>query len=203
MRWWIRPVVRLMAAVALPLAVPALITITLWLLPGDPAEIICPPGLCDGTEALAEHWGLNRGPVAFYIGWMGKAVVGDFGASWRVAMGTPVAGLLFESLPNTALLVLLATLPLALAAGFAALGAMPRRLDPILQTVGLVPAVILALAFAAYVQLNHGALSHEGWPAFLRWLLGAVVLGVADGALAGAVLGTRSTFEAEMKQRYI
>jgi peptide/nickel transport system permease protein len=34
-------------------------------------------------------------------------------------------------------------------------------------------------------------------------LFGALVLGVADGALAGAILGTRSTLEEELKQRYV
>lgn len=198
-----RPLVRLLAAVLLPLAVPAVITAALWLLPGDPAEIICPPGICDGTAALAERWGLDKGPVAFYTGWLSKAVVGDFGNSWRVAQGFPVADLLWESLPTTAVLVLLALVPLTLFSALAALGALPRRLDPVWQAMGLVPAVILALAFAAVVQINYGALSSDGWPATLRILFGALVLGVADGALASAVVGTRSVFEEEMKQRYI
>ena len=36
--WWIRPFVRLIAALVLPFAVPGVITIALWMLPGDPAE---------------------------------------------------------------------------------------------------------------------------------------------------------------------
>lgn len=203
MSWWIRPLVRLLAAALLPLVVPAVITATLWILPGDPAEIICPPGICDGTEALAARWGLDKGPVAFYTAWLGKAVTGDFGNSWRVAQGFPVADLIWESLPTTAALVGLALVPLTGLSVMAAFGWLPRRSDGLWQLLGLIPAVILALMFAAVVEINYGALSNDGWPGTLRLLLGAVVLGVSDGSLASAIVGTRSVFEEEMKQRYV
>lgn len=203
MSWWIRPLVRLVAAILLPLAVPAVITAALWALPGDPAEIICPPGICDGTEALARRWGLDQGAFHFYSQWMTNALQGEFGASWRVAQGFPVSDLLWESMPTTAMLVLLSMVPLIVGSVVAAFGYLPRKLDPAWQVLGLVPAVIMALAFAAVVQINYGALSHDGWPGTLRLLFGALVLGIADGAFAGAVLGTRSTFEEERKQRYV
>jgi len=202
-RWWIRPLVRLLAAIGLPLAVPALITAALWLLPGDPAEIVCPPGLCDATQALAERWELHRGPVHFYTRWLQGAVVGEFGRSWRVAQGIPVAELLWESLPNTSVLVGLAVLPMLIGGLLAAFDVLPRRLDVVWQGFGLVPAVILALVCAAFVQIRYGALSYDGWPGTLRLLLGALVLGIADGALAGAIVGTRSVFSAERRQRYL
>ncbi len=203
MSWWIRPLVRFIAALMLPLAVPAVITMALWALPGDPAEIICPPGICDGTEALARRWGLDQGPVHYYSTWLTSAFQGDFGNSWRVSQGFPVSELLWEALPTTAALVLLALVPLLLGGITASAGILPRRLDPLWQGMGLVPSVILALGGAAYVQLTYGALSMDGWPGTVRLLIGAAVLGVADGALAGAVVGTRSIFEEEIKQRYI
>jgi ABC-type dipeptide/oligopeptide/nickel transport system permease component len=201
--WWIRPFVRLIAAVVLPFAVPAVITGALWLLPGDPAEIICPPGICEGTEELARRWGVDQGPGHFYSLWVSNAMTGEFGNSWRVATGEKVYVLLAESLPATALLLLLAMFPLAIASLFAALGWAPRRADPVWQFMGLIPAVILALTFAAVVEINYGALSYEGWPGMLRLIFGAIVLGVADGALAGSIVGTRGVFEEELKQRYI
>jgi ABC-type dipeptide/oligopeptide/nickel transport system permease component len=200
--WWIRPLVRLLAAVALPLAVPALVTAAMWVLPGDPAEIICPPGICTGKEVLAARWGLDRGPVGFYTTWMTHALGGDFGNSWRVAQGTNVADLVRESLPATAQVVGLALVPLLLGMVGAVLGVVPRRADPAFQLVGLAPAVILALAGAAVIQINYGALSFDGFPGFLRLLFAALVLGLADGALADAIVGTRSTFDEEYKQRY-
>jgi peptide/nickel transport system permease protein len=195
--------VRLVAALGLPFAVPAVITAVLWALPGHPAEIICPPGICDGTEALAERWNLHLGPWHFYSTWLTDGMQGEFGNSWRVQQGFPVAELIWESLPATATLVGLAMVPLVLGSTLAAMGWLHRRLDPLWQLLGLVPAVILALFFAAQVEIEFGALSYDGWPATLRLLLGALVLGIADNALSGAVIGTRGVFEAEMKQRYV
>ena len=203
MVWWTRPLVRLVAALLLPLLVPAVITCVLWVLPGDPAEIICPPEICQGTEALAARWGLDRGPWSFYTGWVGHAVRGEFGNSWRVQQGAPVAELLWEALPTTATLVLFAMAPLLLGSVLAAAGRLPRWLDVVWQVVGLAPAVILALVGAAWIEITYGALSNSGWPAVLRMLCGALVLAFADGAFAAAVIGTRSTFEEEVKQRYI
>ena len=51
-RWYVRPLVRLIAALLLPAAVPAVITALIWALDGDTAAIICPPEVCSGTEEL-------------------------------------------------------------------------------------------------------------------------------------------------------
>jgi ABC-type dipeptide/oligopeptide/nickel transport system permease component len=196
--------VRLGAALCLPLLVPALITGILWALPGDPASIICPPEICqEGTAELARHWNLDQGPVHFYTSWLGDALNGDLGRSWRMMQGAPVIDMLWEHIPNTALLVLLSLVPVLLASVAAAMGWMSARLDTLWQGVGLIPAVILSLLLAAYVEITYGAVSYEGWPGMLRLLLGALVLGIADGTLAGAVVGTRSVFEEEVKQRYV
>lgn len=203
MRWWTRPLVRLGAALLLPLAVPGVITAVLWILPGDPAEIICPPQLCQGTAALAARWGLDQGAWGFYTSWLAEALTGEFGNSWRVQQGFPVAELLWESLPTTTALVLLALVPLTTGSALAAMGWLPRRLDAIWQAVGLAPAVILALFCAARIEIAYGAQSHEGWPQALRLVAGALVLGVSDGAFAAAVVGTRSIFEEEFKRRYV
>jgi ABC-type dipeptide/oligopeptide/nickel transport system permease component len=80
-RWWLRPLIRLVAALGLPVLVPLIITIFIWALPGDPASIICPPETCGGTEALAARWNLDGGPIQFFSGWVSAALQGDFGNS--------------------------------------------------------------------------------------------------------------------------
>lgn len=198
-----RPLLRTIAAVLLPLLIPAIITGILWALPGDPVDIVCPPQLCTGGEELARSRNLDQGPLHFYLSWLAGAFQLDLGSSWRVFQGVEVTALMAEAIPATTALIVLAMVPLLAGSVAASTGWAPRRADPILQGVGLVPAVILALVFAAVVEINYGALSKEGWPGLLRLLLGAVVLGFADNALSGAVVGTRSVFEAEVKQRYI
>lgn len=203
MSWWIRPLVRVIAAVLLPLIVPFVISEILWALPGDPIDIMCPPGLCTGQAQMAERLCMDHGPFHFYNCWLVNALHGDFGRSLRVMQGEQVSSLLSESLPTTALLVCLALLPVVVLSVLAASSLLTKKLDSVWQVVGLVPSVILALLLAAYVEIHYGAESNTGWPAALRLIFGAGVLAVADGTLAGAVMGTRSVFDEEIKQRYI
>jgi len=202
-RWWLRPVVRIAAAVLLPLLVPAIITSLIWALPGDPASIICPPESCGGTDVLAQRWNLDGGPLQFFWGWVASAIHGDFGSSWRLQQGVPVAELLRDAVPNTLSLLALAVIPVAIGSVAGARLHLPRGADSVLQIVGLVPALVLSLVAAAFVTLTYGAASYGGEASLVRLGAGALVLGLADGALSGAVLGTRDLFQTENKQRYV
>ena len=203
MKWWMRPLVRLMVAILLPFLVPALVAGALWALPGDPVSILCPPGSCEGWEELARIWHLDHGPMYFYYWWIWNAMSLDFGTSWSVISGVPVYDEIVASIPHTAALVVCAMAPLFFGTVAAALGWLPRWLDPFWQLIGMVPAVILALLAAAYVEIRFGVVFNDWRPLLWKIGLGALVLGVADGALAGAIIGTRSVFEEEVKQRYI
>ncbi len=202
--WWLRPAVRLVAALMLPLAVPAVITMLIWALPGDPAEIICPPERCGASSDLAARWNLDQGAMHFYTTWLADALQGEFGRSWRVQQGVPVSELLSDSLPITATLLVAGLLPVLVGAVGAATGWLPKRADNVLHGIGLVPAVIFALFCAAVVELQYGALSFiDPAAGRLRLGLGAVVLGFADGAMASAAAGVRALFSQELRQRYV
>lgn len=201
--WWLRPIIRLMAAFSLPLAVPAVITALIWALPGDPAEIICPPARCGGTAVLAARWNLNAGPWHFYTGWVSSALEGDFGRSWRVQQGESVAVLLQEAIPTTATLLLLTCIPILLGAALGATGWLPKKVDNVLSGIGTVPAVIFSLLLAARVEIAYGAESFDTGANRVRMLCAILVLTLSDGALAGAVSGVRALFSAERNQRYV
>jgi peptide/nickel transport system permease protein len=202
-QWWLQPLVRIGVACVLPFAVPLIITYLIWALPGDPASIICPPELCGGTDELAKRWNLDGGAFDFYAAWIVDASMGDFGNSWRVLQGMSIVGLLKTAVPNTVLLIVLSLIPLVVFSAASCAGWLPRRLDPLFQVIGLVPAVVYGLVAAAVIQLSFGADAFSEEALLVRLLVGALVLGVADGALAGAVTGTRSLFDAERKQRYV
>jgi len=85
----------------------------------------------------------------------------------------------------------------------AATGWISRRLDPLIQTTGTVPVLVLALVGAGIVDPTYGFGSTGKEGQFERLLIGSVVLGLADGAFAGAVTGTRGLFQRESKQRYV
>lgn len=201
--WWSQPLIRILVALALPFAVPAIITMLIWALPGDPASIICPPEICGGTSTLAARWNLDQGPVHFFSSWVGNAMQGDLGNSWRVQQGIPVRSLIGMALPNTALLISLAFLFLFTISVASAARILPRFLDPLFQSSGLLPTVVLALVGAGFVQLRYGADAYGDAANLIRLYAGVGVLGIADGALSGAVMGTRGLFDAERSQRYV
>ncbi len=201
--WWTRPLVRLLAALGLPVAVPGIIAALIFALPGDPAEIICPREMCAGTAELAQRWNLDGGPWQFYTGWVSSALRGDFGSSWRVLQGEPVRNLLAEAVPTTLVLLLAGMLPVAFAAIAGASGRVPRRIVPAFAAFGLVPAVVLALLGAAAVELRFGADSFDVTGTRVRILVGALVLGLADGAFSDTLSGVGALFSGERKQRYV
>lgn len=191
-----------LGALGLPFVVTAAITLALWALPGDPADILCPPEICEGTEALARAWNLDRGPASFYVDWTGAALTGDLGRSWRVMPGVPVTSLLADAVPNTLALVGSATLGLLLGSVLG-LVRSASRFDALWQVVGTVPAVIVSLAAAAWVELTYGLLSYDGVAGRWRLALGVLALVLADRGLWGAVVGTRETFAREWTRRYV
>ena len=201
-RWWAQPLVRAVVALALPFAVPAIITLLIWALPGSPVAIICPG--CEGAEGLAARWNLDQGMVHFYVSWMGDALSGEFGNSWRVVQGVPIAELLGPAIPVTVALIVLAMVPVFLASAIAGLGWIPRKLDPVFQSVGLVPAMVPALVVYALLALSYGAIAVDSQDTlFVKLLAGAAILGICDGALSGAIVGTRALFDNERKQQYV
>lgn len=181
---------------------PAVITGALWALPGDPAELICPPEICTGTARLAERFHLDQGPVEFYRWWLSGAVSGDFGASWRMMQGVPVGEEVWRSLPYTLALVTLAALMLVGATLLGGVRRIPRAVDAVWQAMGLAPVVLGALLAAAWIEITYGARSHDGLPGVLRVVLGAGVLAMTDGLFSATVSSTRKSLEAEAQRRY-
>lgn len=201
--WWIQPLARAIVAVALPLSVPALITVLIWALPGNPAEIICPPSICTGGEELAARWHLDEGPIGFYTHWVSSALTFDFGPSWRVLTGKPVLELMTQTIPNTLLLILLALIPITVGSVVGAFQKPAKVWDPLLVFLGVLPVVALALLAAAVVEINFAGAGDDGLGYWSRMIAAALTLGIADGALSGSILGNRAIFEQENQQRYV
>ena len=137
-------------------------------------------------------------PPSFYTAWLSRAVTGDFGNGIAYQQGQAVSSLLWESLPNTSLVVLIALVPILLGVVLVALGRLSPKLDPIWQLLGAPPAVILSLFSIAAIVIAYGVedVAHT-------ILTAGLILGVADGVLAASIVGTRATFETERKQRYV
>src|SRR3954466_838952 len=108
---------RLVQSAVVLLGVTLVVFLLLQLVPGDPVRIALGTRYDQGTyDALRARSGLDRPLVVQYLSYVGHALTGDLGVSFR--SGQPVAAIVTERLPAT---VSLAVCSL----GFALLVAFP------------------------------------------------------------------------------
>ena len=104
----LRYALRRLVSLGLSLVVASLlIFLTLQVVPGDPASYML--GLNASPEtvaALRAELGLDAGPVARYLAWVGGMLTGDFGISYTYR--TPVAGMVLDRLQVSLPLALMA-----------------------------------------------------------------------------------------------
>jgi ABC-type dipeptide/oligopeptide/nickel transport system permease component len=100
--------------------------IMLRLMPGDPVMLLLGEGAIQITEeqinAIRTKWGLDRSYPEQYLIWASNLLRGDFGES-LIRRGVPVRDMIFEALPVTgkiSILAVLIALALALPAGIIA-----------------------------------------------------------------------------------
>src|SRR5215207_7853174 len=105
---------RLLHAVAVLFGVVS-VTFALLHLAGDPLAGLIPPGATPRVESqIRVAYGLNRPLPEQYLDFVGRAMRGDFGDSWR--QGRPALEAVLERLPATLWLTAAATI-LAVAVG--------------------------------------------------------------------------------------
>ncbi|MDF2758747.1 MAG: binding-protein-dependent transport system inner rane component [Thermomicrobiales bacterium] len=105
---------RLLHAVAVLFGVVS-VTFALLHVAGDPLAGLIPPGAAPEVESqIRVAYGLDRPLAEQYLDFVGRAMRGDFGDSWR--QGRPALGAVLERLPATLWLTVVAT-TLAVATG--------------------------------------------------------------------------------------
>jgi peptide/nickel transport system permease protein len=169
----------------------------LHLVPGDPVRLALGTRFSQDTyDALRERSGLDQPLIAQFFSWLGRALTGDLGVSFR--SGDPVTALIAERLPATLTLAFASILvALAIAIPLGTISALhPRSLVDRFATVvsqfGIsVPefwmAIVLILVFAGtlgwlpsggYVPLTEDP---AGW--LQRLIMPAVVTGLVSGSV--------------------
>lgn len=188
---------RLGQAVIVLFGVTVVVFALLQLVPGDPVR------LAMGTRfdpnvyaALREAAGLDRPVLEQYLGYVGSAVTGDLGVSFR--SGEPVTQLLLDRLPATvslALVGIVIALGMALPLGTMAALRRGKVSDYVVRVVSQIGvsipdfwmAILLILLFsvtlgwlppAGYVPLTEDPL---GW--LLRILMPAFTVGIVSGSI--------------------
>lgn len=204
---------RLLATVALLLAVSFIVFTLLQLTPGDPARNLLGPR-ASSPDALAEirdQYNLNEPFFRQYLLWLGGVVQGDFGESIR--SDEPVTALLANRVLLTMqlaafafVLTLLVAVPLGIAAAWRAGGAIDRGVTTgAIVGVGAPSyAVGLLLLYVFGVKLDVFPIYGSGDGGLERlWHLSlpAITLAIGVGALVFKL--TRTAVLAELDQDYV
>ena len=153
----------LLRAGAVVFGVVSLTFVLLHLAPGDPAaHLLGPAATPEQLDAARHTMGLDRALPVQYLAWLSRAIHADFGLS--IARGRPVASMLAEAWPATALLVVLslaASYLLGIAIGAWQANTRSRTLDGSLSvaTVALAAmpgywlALVLVMVFTYRLEL--------------------------------------------------
>lgn len=100
---------RLLLAVFVLWGVATVVFVIVRMVPADPAVLIAgDSATAEQLAALRKQMGLDLPLIVQYLQFLGQAVTGDFGNSYR--QNQPAMALIAQVLPNTALLALLACL---------------------------------------------------------------------------------------------
>lgn len=180
----------------------------LALTPGDPAQMIL--GENATPEAIAEkreELGLNENFFVRYFKYMGNALTGDFGRSYRTNL--PVWDELMSRFPNTLVLAFFGIgLAVVIGVPIGILSAVKQY--SIIDTVSLglalvmtsIPAfwmgLMLMLVFALHLDLLPAVFDDTTWKSFV---LPSVTLAI--GTMATLIRMTRSTMLEVIREDYI
>ncbi len=125
----------------LALFVMSMIVFSLARMTGDPLDVLLPMEAGEGErERVAKHWGLDRPLYEQYFVFLGKALRGDFGNSWKW-QGHTAMGLVLERMPATLQLAGFAlVISVVLALPFGVLTAVWK--DTLFDSVGKVFAIL-------------------------------------------------------------
>jgi peptide/nickel transport system permease protein len=166
------------------LLVMSVIVFSLARMTGDPLDVLLPMEAGEGErERVAQHWGLDRPLYEQYFTFLGKALQGDFGNSWKW-QGHTAMGLVVERLPATLQLgglALLISVVLALPFGVLTAVWKDRLFDSVGKTFALLgqslPTFWLGIVLMWIFAVMLGWLPTSGRGGIKHMILPAICLG--------------------------
>ncbi len=191
-------IARLSQGMVVILIISIITFIIVRLIPGDPVDLLLGEGQVPITEAQVEairrQWGLDRPLWEQYFTWMSKMLTGNFGTS-IIRTGVPVNRMIWEAVPVTALLNLLAlgiAIAVAIPAGIIAGARRNSWFDYLLtggSTLGIaLPNFWLALMLIMVFGVMLRWLPPYGLRSWQGYILPVVVLTTEQMAVLARVM---------------
>lgn len=202
------------AAVVL-LGVSVIVFGLMQLVPGDPVRVALGTRFDQETyDALRERAGLDRPLVVQYLSFLGNALTGDLGVSFR--SGQPVTTMLLERLPATLslaavslLIALLIAIPLGLVAATRS-GKLSDYVATVFSQIGVsIPDFWMAILLILLFTSTLGWLPPSGYVGFsedpVGWAQHIVMPALTVGVVSGSILTrfVRSSVLESMSQDYV
>lgn len=185
-------------ALVVMLGVSIIVFLLLHLVPGDPVRVALGTRFDPDTYAvLRERAGLDRPLVVQYFSWLGSALTGDLGVSFR--SGQPVTGVILARLPATLTLAfagLLIALLIAVPFGIVSAVRSGSRIDyaaTLFSQFGIsIPGFWLGIMLILLFSLTLGWLPPLGYVSITEnpaeWLRRLILPAVTVGVVSGSVL---------------
>lgn len=189
---------RALQAVVVLLGVSVIVFALVHVVPGDPIRVALGTRFDPDTyAALRERAGFDRPLVVQYVTWLGSALTGDLGVSFR--SGQPVATTLLDRLPATvalAVAALVVALVIAVPLGIVSAlrsGSVWDYLASVFSQIGIsVPDFWLAILLILLFGLTLGWLPSTGYVPLTedpwQWLRHLVLPATAVGVVSGSVI---------------
>ena len=185
------------------------------LVPGDPVRVALGTRFDKETyEVLRERAGLDRPLLVQYFSYLGNALTGDLGVSFR--SGRPVTDTLLERLPATLslagmslLIALLIAIPLGLISAIRS-GKFSDYVATVFSQIGVsIPDFWMAILLILLFTSTLGWLPPSGYVPFTEepvgWLTHIVMPALTVGVVSGSILTrfVRSSVLESMSQDYV
>ena len=191
-------------------------SLLMQLLPVSPAEVLLPVGSPEERELLTKEIGLDRGPIGYYVKWLGEFVRGDFGDIYYSGGREAVSSRLAVAFPRSMLLMIytqILALSIAIPLGIWSAYRVGRRADKVISNtlfaMSSIPnfaiALVLVLLIGVRLQwlptLDYQPYSAGIWEHFKHMIMPVVSLSV--GLIAAYTRLLRADMIATLREDYI
>lgn len=146
------------------------VSLLLRLLPVDLATILLPVASEEERVALRAELGFDKGPIGYYLQWLGNFVQGDFGKIYFSGGTEEVSDHLKEAMPRSLLLMIytqILALAVAIPLGVLSAYRAGRRADKIISNslfaLQSVPGFAIALVLVIFLGVKFGWLPTLGY----------------------------------------
>lgn len=206
---------RVLQALVVLLGVSVIVFSLLHLVPGDPIRAALGTRFDQAVyDALRERTGLDQPLVVQYFSWLGSALTGDLGVSFR--SGRPVTAVIMARLPATltlAFAALVVALVIALPLGVVSAMRQGTKRDyaaTMFSQLGIsIPDFWMGIMLILFVSLYLGWLPPSGYVPLtqdpMNWLRHLIMPAVTVGVVTGSILTrfVRSAMLEILSQDYV